>query len=445
MTARDQHETGSSWPATNVRRMVNENSDVLLSLAVRGATVLAGFAVTYLIGHNLGAAATGQFALVSQTAMILSVIGLFGLDVSVVRHFSKTVADKTSVAFSAFAKVLASGFGLMCILVMVLWLGGEHIWEPLFGIAVPLEMLGVLCALLVARGGVQLLGALLRSQHSFTLGQIISALAIPLATSLALVSGIAATVYEALWAAALAGLIAAAFGVGAMMRYISRRTDAAQIGMRTVFATSLPLWGVGIAQNIGDWYGLAVSAQMFGTVDAGLYRVSVQIAGALQIVSLAIFAVYSAKISAAFHADDRKLAARLARAALIISSLTAAPLVIILLFGGEFLLAQIGPEFVAAWPILAVLLIGQLALILTGPSGMILAMSGNERANLWITITSTLTLLLILPIAAHAGGLLGIAICVPCVMLLRNLAAYVTVLRKERINIWTGQVISPRI
>ena len=86
-------------PAPTDRRQGEGRQRRHRSLAVRGLAVIAGFAVTYLIGSKLGPEATGQFALVSQTAVFFAIVGLFGLDVSAVRHFAKAVAVGQGVAF----------------------------------------------------------------------------------------------------------------------------------------------------------------------------------------------------------------------------------------------------------------------------------------------------------------------------------------------------------
>lgn len=436
----DQSGQQPAGPAAFLRNHLARNRDVVLALGVRGMAVLAAFAVTYIIGHEFGAAATGQYALVTQTAMFLAIVGLIGLDVSVVRHFAKAVANKARIALASLLRVLGAGFGMMAVIAVILWLGGEWVWQTLFGDTVPTALLPVLCLLLIGRGGVQLLGGLLRSQHRFTLGQGIAALAIPGVTALTLILGIANSVEDALWVSAFAGLLAVAVGLIAMIPHVSRKPGALDIRLAVVLASSLPLWGAGLAQVIGDWYGLAVAAQVFGASEAGLFRVSVQIAAVLQIVSSALQSVYSAKISTAFHAENRQLAAQIARSSVRFSTVLAIPIVVIILAGGELLLEQIGPEFSAAMPILIVMVIGQLLLTLSGPCGMVLAMSGNERVNLAISLISVTLLLVLVPLAALQGGLIGMAICIATVLTFRNLLAYAYLRYRVGISVWSGRV-----
>ena len=418
-----------------------DKTEVILSLAVRTLGVVAGFAVTFLISRNFGAAATGQFAIVIQTALFLSVVALLGLNVSVVRHFSKAVAEKKRLGLRSVAQVTGVWLGLIAIVVAALWLGADFFWSALFGDVAPVAMLVVLCVLLVARSGVQLLGGILLSQQSFVSGQAIVALTIPTVTAIALMLGLVGDVHEALWASAIGGLASVALGAILVARYVGRGPKSVDIPMRSLAASSLPLWGVGIAHNIGDWYSLVIAAQMLSAADAGYFRVCVQITIALQVIANSVFSVYSAKISAAFHENDRKKAATLARIAMFLSTALAVPVALTLLVSASFILSQFGPEFVAALPVLVCLVVGQLIFTLTGPAGLVLAMSGNERVNLTITIAGMIAVLILTPIGAIYGGLIGIAVAVTAALIARNLTSYVFVRRREGIDIWTGKIL----
>ena len=410
----------------------------LFALGIRGLSVLAGFAVTYMLGRQFGAAITGQYALVTQTAMFLAVLALFGLDLSVVRHFALAIAEKAKLALSSVLGVLGISLATLALVVALLWLGGDAIWRLLFGDVVETRFLMVLSVLLLGRGGVQLAGGLLRSQHRFSTGIAVTALAIPATTGVALATGYATNLNEILWVTAMAAIGATVLGVCPILLHVSRSTDALRIPMRSIVSSSLPLWGAALALVMGEWYGLAVAAQFLGAADAGLYRVSFQLSGAIMMISSTLFSVYAAQISTAFHAGNRDEVGLLARSAVRLSTALAVPLSAGLILGGEFLLEQIGPEFPAAFPALTALVIGQFLIALLGPSGLVLAMSGNERTNLIISILGTGSLFIIAPLAAIHAGLTGLAASVAIVLVARNLAAFIIVKQRLRIDIWRG-------
>ncbi len=425
------------------QRKLRQHWSILMALFVRGMSVLAAFAVTFFIGRNFGADVTGQYALITQTAMFLAITALLGLDISVVRHFAKAAGEKVPVALGSFGQVVGLGVASVAVLAAVLWIGGTPLWDRFFGDVVTRTFLPLLCLLIAARAGVQLMDGLLRSQHRFTLGQTISALFIPLATAIALATGAATSLDEILVASIGGGFLAVAIGLIAITPHVATGPTALRIPVRIIIASSLPLWGAGVAQVIGNWYGLAVAAQVLGAAEAGFFRVAVQIAAGLQIISSALQSVYSGRISSAFHAGNHQQAALLARSSVRWSTTLALPATIAILIAGKWILGEIGPEFVAAWPVLVVLLIGQLAFTITGPCGLVLAMSGHERVNLRISLVSMFTLLVSAPVAASYGGLLVMAICIALTMLMRNFIALFCVRRLIGINIWAGTATAP--
>ncbi|WP_165853530.1 lipopolysaccharide biosynthesis protein [Aurantiacibacter aquimixticola] len=433
---------GRRWKAFRAVRVlvaeVSRHGTALSSLLITGSAVAAGFAVTFLIGRNFGASATGQYALMTQTAMLLAVLGLAGLDVSAVRHFARSVALKRKLSARSLFTVTGIAACLVLIVCAALFLGGSVAWRALFADILPSDFLLLLCILIVGRAGARFFGAVLRSRHSFVFGQLVSTLLIPVCAGLALLTGLADNVREAMWATALGGILATAIGSVGALRHVSRGQNTVSIALRPVLASSLPLWGVGVIQSVADWYGLAVAAHALGAEETGYFRVAVQIAAVIQITTMALSSVYSAQISTAFHDSDRHAAAKIAATAIRLSAIIAIPLGVGLLAFGAILLRQIGPEFEAAYPALVILTLGQIAIALTGPSGLVLAMSGNERTNLLITLASAVLLLLSVPIAAAWTGLPGIAACVCVAGIARNIVAYFVVLRRERIEIWRG-------
>jgi O-antigen/teichoic acid export membrane protein len=116
----------------------------------------------------------------------------------------------------------------------------------------------------------------------------------------------------------------------------------------------------------------------------------------------------------------------------------AIPLAVAILVGGEFLLAQIGPEFTEAMPLVIILTFGQFAYAVFGPPGMVLAMSGHERINLAITTGGTVMMLAAAPLGAWLAGAEGLVASMVLVMLARNIVAYLIVRHKMGISIWAG-------
>ncbi len=420
-------------------RSVKYHFSSLASLGVRGLGVAASFVVTFLIGRWYGPEANGQYAIVTQTAMFLSVVAVGGLDMGVTREFSKSAAVNRPLSHQTIVRVLAQAMLVSVLTIILLAIGGGKALALLGKESVPEGALTVLSIILLSRALTRLTAAVLRSQKSYVFSQAVELLLIPVFTIGLLAAARLHTVMEILWATAIAGVLVAAIGVIAAMRHGSSRDDALKISGRTVFATALPLWGVAIASNFADWYGLATVSAINGIYDAGLYRVAIQIASVLSIVSFGLFGTYSVQISAAVHSGDKDEVARLAGSATRLSAALVLPVALASFVFAPQLLASIGPEFEGATTLLRILVVGQFIYTLTGPCGLVLATMGYGRINLAITIVSTLIMLAAAPISAHAFGSVGVALFVSIVLVGRNVASLIAVRLLERINVLTGR------
>lgn len=421
-------------------QLLSQHRTLLGAFALRGVGILAGLALTFMLGRFLGASATGTYALATQTTTFLAAIGLLGLDFSVIRHLSRPAAERKPIATIMLVQVLGTAFAVLGAIALVIAFGGTFVWEGFFGKALGAEFALVVCLTLIMRGLGQLLGGVLRSQHQMMMGIAVALVIMPVISAAALALGITATVHQILWATAIGGGVAVAAGLGFALRYVSSAPDALKVPMRQIMASSLPLWGAGISLVFGEWYALAVVARTLSTADAGVFRVATQIAGTLMIITTTISSVYMAQISSAFHARDLPGVARLGRTAVRVSFVLAFPLALAIVGAAYFFLPLIGPEFVAAMPLIIVMVTGQLLIALFGPSGLVLSMSGRERISLAISIAGTAALLVFAPLAAIHGGTLGVAACVSTILVSRNLVAFVFVRNRLGIRIWSGTV-----
>lgn len=413
-------------------------------MAVRGTGVLAGFVVMLLIGRWYGPQANGQYAIVSQTAMFLSIVAVGGLDLAITREFSRAVAEQRKLALGTLLRTAGQALGIALLFVGALLWGGKHIFELLGRDAVPAGSIGVLCVILLARTLTRILAAVLRSQEQFLLGQSVEVLLVPLGTIVLLALGLARTVSEILWATAAAGVASAMIGFGSSLRHTSRSSDAMAVPAATLFATALPLWGAAISQNLSDWYGLATVTAVGGAYEAGLFRVAAQFAMVFSLVSTGLFGTFATQISTAFHAGDRARVAALAATATRLSGVLMAPFAVGFILFAPDLMGVIGPEFREGSTLMRVLVVGQVAIALASPAGLVLALTGHSRANFIFTAGSALFMLVTAPFAAQAWGAVGIAVLTSLALMGQNVAAFLFVRRFENMNAFTGRLLPSR-
>ncbi|MEO8723325.1 MAG: oligosaccharide flippase family protein [Sphingobium sp.] len=412
----------------------------IASLVIRGLSVLAGFGVTYYIGHYLGPAANGQYALIAQTAMFLSVVAVGGIDLAVVKEFSAGVAKKLPLNRRTFFATTSYSMTFAIAIIAFLLLGGAPLLARISKDVVPDNLLVVLCVMLLARTLTRLMSAVLRSQRDYILGQTVEVLFIPGFVLLAIMTGLIRTLDELLWCTAVGGIISGIIGVVASLRFTRTQGETHTASMRGILKMAGPLWGVAIALNIADWYSLATVAAVLGMFEAGIYRVALQMGSMLSIVSMGLYGVFSAQIGVAFAAQDKPEVARLARSATMLSLVMIMPATILLFLFARPILSIVGPEFAQGATILRIMVVGQAIYTITGPSGLVLALTGHERVNLLITTVSTVSLLIVAPVAAHLAGLIGITLYVALILVGRNIASLYAMKKLEGINCITGKL-----
>ncbi|MCJ2183123.1 MATE family efflux transporter [Novosphingobium sp. 1949] len=420
----------------------------VLAILIRGLSVVASAGLAWFISHYYGARAVGQFALVTQTGQFLSVVGLLGLDIAVVRHFSATRAKNVRLARSSLMQTGGIALSLMVVLALGLWLGRDLLARMVFASALSAGFMALASFMVVGRGGARFFGAVLRSQGDYSFGQSIDALFIPglcclICIPIYFYSHI--SLQGILEVNAALGLLATVIAFAVSLRHTTTRSDGLAPSTRKVFDSALPLWGVGIITSISDWYGLTVAANVLGATDVGYYRVAVQVTLAMQVISLALFNVYTPKISTAFHNGNLKAVGQLTRSATVLSAVCAIPLAVVILIFARPILGVFGPEFASAATVLRILVIGQLAFTLTGPCGLTMSMAGFERVNLALNVISITVLVILVPIATAYWKLTGLASCLSLTVLFKNVSALVWLRVKLGLSVITGKVHSTKV
>lgn len=427
--------------ATRLRRLVLGNRATILSMLVRVLGVVAGFAVTYLIAHRFGAEANGRYALVTQTGIFLSIIAVGGLDLAVVREFSRAVAEGRPLARKSMFAVLGIATALAALLCLILFLAGRPLMRLVRHEDFAVDALMVVAGLLVGRAWLRILAAVIRSQGGYSSSQGVEMLAPPVLTLVFMGMGGAGAGIDWLFGSAVAaGFVASAAGLVLACKSSSSSPDACAVVPRTLLTTSLPLWGVAISQNLVDWYGLATLSATSGHVETGVFRVAAQFSSVLPVVTLGLFGAFTAQVGAAAHTGQMSEVASVTRRATALSTLIIAPIAVLLFLGAPWILAVMGEEFIAGSGVLRALVLGQVFYVVTGMASQVLAMSGHPGVNFRINLVSTAFILLTAPLAAASWGGFGIALLIGASFVFKNLASLFAVWKLLGINAVTGSL-----
>lgn len=425
--------------------LLNRNRSALAALVVRGAGVVAGFGLTFLIARWFGPTANGVYALVTQSAIFLSVVAVGGLDLAVVREFSRSVALGQPLARRAIWGVLIQTTTLALLLGGAVLLFEPVLVPRLIGEVAIADLGLILAVLILLRALMRIIAAILRSQSQFSRSQAIELFLLPVATIVLLFVWGAKErqIVTILHASVLAAGLVVALGTVLAFRGSSSNAEAVTVSQKTLFVGALPMWGMAIAQNLADWFGLVSVNYWAGTADAGIYRVGWQIASVLPIVALSLLGTFTARIAAAIHAGQRDKLARLSRTATMLALLIFGPIALVLFLFAESILAAFGPEFVSGAATLRVMVLGSLVVAGFGIAGQVLVMIGQARLNLLVNLSSTLVILIGAPLAAALAGGFGVALLIAVLNGAKTVVYFFAVRRLEGFNAFTGRLLSP--
>ena len=409
----------------------------LASIGVRGLSVLAGFAIAFLIGGWLGPEALGTYALVTQTAMFLSIVAVGGLDLSIVRFFPK-VPGEPAFARKSVLRMFGACLAICLVLVAGVMVFGGTYFSLFEEVEADLFLLSLLAGIFVSRAFTRATSAFLRSQRHYVFSQIVEVLLIPLPVLALIVLGVTETVRDILLATALVGALAIAIGLASSFAQTTGRPEGKTVSLSPLYIAAMPLWGVAILKNFGDWYGLSVVSSQLSVAEAGIYRVAWQIATSIAFITIGLFGVFSPQIGTAVAQGQPDTVARLARTATRLSIALSMPAILLLATTSGLVLELVGPEYIAAQLALLAFLGGQAILVVTGPTGIVLALMGRQKVNLTISLVAIVVLIVAVPLGAANYGLTGAATAVAIVAAGQNIATYLAVRILLRIDIWRG-------
>lgn len=200
-----------------------------------------------------------------------------------------------------------------------------------------------------------------------------------------------------------AALLTVLLSSALLLRSIPKQGRNARPGFKTRAWTivALPMLFGSVSLIVMSRTDILMLGAMSDMETVGFFSVALRIATVSTIVFQAVNGLAASMIAAAFYGDRLRQVKAIMRVAIIFSTLGALPPFVIMIFWPQFLLGFFGPEFVHAESLLRVLALGQFVNAATGPVGLGLLMTGQERAHAWTTA------------AAAMGNVLGNLIAIP--------------------------------
>jgi O-antigen/teichoic acid export membrane protein len=407
-----------------------------LSIMV-GNTVLV-LVVTIVLTRALGPASYGHYSFAMAVAYTLSLPGQFGLSTLIVRE----VARYDQLQQWAYLKGMlnfgiAGAFTLSAAVALVagllLFIFRDRVSVELPGLLFSIPIAALFALALVREGALRGLNAPFQAQFPEKLLQPIIFLGL-VATGIA--GGTLSVAAALTWQLVAASC---AFILGSLLLYrrvpLMVRAARAQYNTRTWIASVIPIaLSVG-AEAIYVQVNVIFLRFYWTPTDVGLYRIATSLAMQAHFFLVVVNMAVAPLIAKAHVSANRDELQNLARSASRIAILGAIPVVaLLILFGRPILALLFGPEYIAAYPALVILAVGQVVMAGAGSVGLILNMTGYERAvakafGISLLLNIGLCLLLI-----PSLGMIGAAISSTAGFAVWNITLVVQIRRRLGIN-----------
>jgi O-antigen/teichoic acid export membrane protein len=150
-----------------------------------------------------------------------------------------------------------------------------------------------------------------------------------------------------------------------------------------------------------DWTVLTIISMQFGPVGAGLFRAAVQFATPIVTIYSSISLTRLPAIARAAEVGDLATVRDLVRSATVWASLASLPFAALLWLTSEFQLSILGAGFAPTAGLLRILILGQVVAVITGPTGMVLAILGRARIGTAFALIRLLSLVLLESVRDH--------------------------------------------
>lgn len=441
MPAADDTVSDRGWRAVLDRlpTFAGLTRDAALALGMTSLAQALALVLQVVLARALGPVEFGAFSFAIAFLGICLIFAKCGLDTALVRLVAACQAAgdaaglRGAVRFATrFAPIAGACVGIVAAALMM----------ATGGAPVPLLVIGLAAAIVPVAARSELNAAALRGFRRLGAALTGDGIVRPLVTLGAL---------AALWAMAPAWLTAAGaltvFGIGTCVSaffsstVLGRHVPAGSAPVSREQARGWLLLGMSLMIANGSLVTMyALDALLLGVlrtpVEAGFFSVAARIALFVLFVMNAAQLAAAPRLAAA--RDDRLRLRTLVRHVNQLSVVAGIAVAALFLLAAEPLLALFGTEFVAGAPALRILVLAQLINVMTGPTGVLLSMTGRERTYA-VLLVSGLGLQLVLALAliprfglsgAAVAGLLAHAAwnLVAAVVLRRSLGFDVTAL-----------------
>jgi O-antigen/teichoic acid export membrane protein len=237
-----------------------------------------------------------------------------------------------------------------------------------------------------------------------------------------------------LWVGTLGAL--AGIWMVALARRIGSFPTGPRVPRRVLVGVGLGVLITGIMWQAMDQVDLMILANAAPRHDVALYGAAGRISLLLAVPLFLVEFVVPPLVGALNARGERKTLELILRRSATIAMLPTALGAIAVLAAGRWILSGLyGSYYGKAWPVLAVLALGDVAFVLTGSCGLALWMTGHQKLTARVATAFAVITLGAAVVTVHVFGMLGLAVTMALGLAGQNVV--LLLLAKRRLGVWT--------
>lgn len=366
------------------------------------------------LARALGPGPLGIMALGESILAILVIVALMGLDSAAFRFVPVLHARREWTALGHFMwSALWQVVVVSLVLAVGLALGRQWVAGRIFNVPELADVLPLFGLILALRTAGSLLRAYVRGfQEIVWFTTITSYILAPLKilVTVVLVSmglGVLALVLGEIAAAAFT-LVFLALLWWRLMPAVTRRMVAPHRIETYIYRYALTLIGLDLVSTFGTQAGQFTLAYFLDASKIGIYSTAVTMVALLSTLQGALIAVFRPQVAELVALNKHELLAEMFHRVTRWSLALSFPVALSMIVLSPAFMQIFGKDFGAGAPVLALVTLGQLFNIATGPVGMMLLMTGHERtlgvASIGQFVTAVLLNILLVPVIGLTGA-----------------------------------------
>ncbi len=351
------------------------------AIILLGGVTIIQFVFDLSLTHRFKAHGAGIFYLCFSVLMMLALAGRLGMERTVVRFIPPLLSDKPEGAYGVVRTAVRLSLTLTIPLGILLFVFAPYLAEHAFHSSKLTPYLRIFAFAIPALSLNYVLSGVLRA-----IRQTQFALSIERMTMYAF--GIIAIYTLGAWfgiTGLMVGFVAGIYistlsGFWHIKRHISYKKPVVPFSKKQMLIVSTPLLFFALATQLNGQASVLLLGHFGSNSDVGIFNIALKVSMLMALILTAINVIVGTKVSELYAAKKHEDLSVMVSKVSALGALCGIPLFILLAAFSHIWLGLFGHAFIAGSVALTILAAGQLINVSVGSTGLILAMTGHERA-----------------------------------------------------------------